>query len=251
MQERDHVPFAIDRTYWIYDVAGSHAGDESRDRPREEIIVALAGDLDVAVHDGAEERIVRLDRAYKGLLVPGMRSWSLRESSPNAIALVVASPPLDATDAKVAASIITSSGPVDARQSTIEDCAVVDLPRLDHPSTVTTSVRSGKDVDFQIRRVYYLTDIPHGAARGGHAHRELHQYVVAASGSFEVVIDDGLDSRSIRLARPDRALHLVPGIWRNLQDFADGSICLVIASRRFEESDYLRGYGEFLAYKRH
>jgi len=112
-----------------------------------------------------------------------------------------------------------------------------------------TVVQPGQNCPFQIRRVYYLFDVPAGAVRGGHAHRALHQLVIAASGSFEVSLDDGRDRRTVALNRPDRALHLVPGIWRELRNFSSGSICLVMASETFDESDYFRRHSDFLAFK--
>lgn len=102
---------------------------------------------------------------------------------------------------------------------------------------------------IEIRRVYYLYDVPGGASRGGHAHRDLHQILVAAGGSFDVLLDDGRNRRTVMLNRPYHALHIVPGIWRELSNFSSGSICLVLASAVYEESDYLRNYESFRSLK--
>lgn len=107
----------------------------------------------------------------------------------------------------------------------------------------------GHDRAFTMRRIYFLFDVPAGSVRGGHAHRTLHQLVVAPSGSFDVVIDDGRARRTVALNRPDVALHLVPGIWRELENFSAGSVCLVAASDVYDEDDYVRDRDEFLAFK--
>ena len=98
--------------------------------------------------------------------------------------------------------------------------------------------------------MYYLYDVPSGEVRGGHAHYELQQYIIAASGSFDVVLNDGVNKRTISLNRPNLALHIVPGLWRELDNFSSGSISMVLASHTFEEKDYMRDYKQFLAYKK-
>ena len=245
MQVRDHIPFLIDRVYWVYNVSRKEFQNDCEAEPSEEVIVALAGRFDVAVHDGTDEQLITLDRAYRGLYVPREHTWELRNCSLNTIAFVVASAPPDATGSEILTSPINPGRQIDARESTIEDCAIVELPQLERHAGNITFLRSGENWGFRIRRVYHLTDVPKGASRGGHAHRELHQFVIAANGSFDVVIDDGLDKRSIRLFRPDCALHLIPGIWRELHNFSLGSVCLVIASDPYDEQDYLREYDDF------
>ena len=133
-----------------------------------------------------------------------------------------------------------------ARDSRVADCSLLDLTTRAHPDV---AVVFGTNCPFAIRRVYYLFDVPAGAVRGGHAHRILHQLVIAACGRFDVTLDDGRDQRVLTLDASNRALHLVPGIWRELSNFSAGSICLVMASAPFEEADYLRQYEEFLAFK--
>ena len=138
---------------------------------------------------------------------------------------------------------------ISARDSTIADCTMVELSGNVSRSGSLTVVQPGQNCPFKIRRVYYLFDLPAGAVRGGHALRALHQFVVAGSGSFEVRLDDGREGRTVTLNRPDRALHLVPGIWRELRDFSSGGICLVLASDTFDERDYFRQHSDFLAFK--
>lgn len=104
-------------------------------------------------------------------------------------------------------------------------------------------------IPFDVKRVYYLYDIPGGESRGGHAHKELHQLIVAVSGSFNVMLDDGNVRRTFTLNRPYQGLLVVPGIWRTLDDFSSGSVCLVLASMLYSETDYIRKYDQFLKYK--
>jgi hypothetical protein len=108
-----------------------------------------------------------------------------------------------------------------------------------------------KNVPFEVHRVYYLYDIPGGESRGGHAHRALQQLIVAVSGSFAVLLDDGKNKKIVTLNRPDFGLMIVPGIWRELFDFSSGVVCLVIASLTYDETDYIRDYEYFLSYKNH
>lgn len=110
-------------------------------------------------------------------------------------------------------------------------------------------VQNGRTIPFEVKRIYYLYDIPGGESRGGHAHRELQQFIVAASGSFDVTIDDGEQKRTFNLNRPYRGLLVVPGIWRELDNFSSGSVCMVLASSPYSADDYIREYQVFKAYK--
>jgi hypothetical protein len=131
----------------------------------------------------------------------------------------------------------------------VSDCTVLSLPRIESDRGTLTPVYGRVHVPFDIRRVYYLYDIPGGASRGGHGHIELEQLIVAASGSFRVTVDDGRSRRSFFLSRPDQGLHIKPMIWRELEDFSSGGICMVLASARFSEPDYIRNYDDFLRLK--
>lgn len=128
----------------------------------------------------------------------------------------------------------------------VADCRLFELPRIQDPRGNLTFAEGGRHVPFEIRRVYYLYDVPAGAERGGHAHRRLHQVLVALAGSFKVRLDDGTERRTVVLNRPYTGLHVVPGIWRELEDFSSGSVCLVLASERYDEADYWRDYHAFL-----
>ena len=136
------------------------------------------------------------------------------------------------------------------KRTTVYDCSVVELSKNHKEKGNITVVENGKTIPFDIKRTYYLYDIPGGESRGGHAHKELKQLIVAASGSFSVTIDDGCVKRTFLLNRPDQGLLIVPGIWRTLDDFSSGAVCLVLASMMYEKEDYIRDYSEFFKYKR-
>ena len=137
----------------------------------------------------------------------------------------------------------------DAHSNTVYDCALLELPRIANRAGTITVLDGATNCPIDLRRVYYLYDVPGGAARGGHAHRELRQLVVAASGSFEVLLDDGRNRRSVMLNRPYYGLLILPGIWRELHNFSSGSICLCLASEQYDESDYIREYSGFQEWK--
>jgi WxcM-like, C-terminal len=130
---------------------------------------------------------------------------------------------------------------------TLGDCKIIDLPKISDPRGNLTFIEGGAHVPFSIERVYYLYDVPGGAERAGHAHKGLHQLIVAMSGSFDIVLDDGSDKKRFHLARSYYGLYVCPMIWRELDNFSSGSVCLVLASNRYDESDYFRDYDRFLA----
>lgn len=134
-------------------------------------------------------------------------------------------------------------------KTTVFDCAIVELPKVHNQSGNITFVEEKKHFPFEIKRVYYLYDVPGGESRGGHAHYNLHQFLVAASGSFDVELDDGTVKKTFSLNRPHYALQIVPGIWRELNNFSSGAICLVLASEHYQATDYIRDYQQFLNLK--
>lgn len=134
-------------------------------------------------------------------------------------------------------------------KSSIYDCVVLPLNKIHNRAGNITIVEGQTNIPFEIKRVYYLYDIPGGEGRGGHAHKELHQLVVAASGAFDVLMDDGINKKVVTLNRPDYGLLIVPGIWRELMEFSSGAICLVLASHAYDETDYIREYVNFINFK--
>jgi hypothetical protein len=131
----------------------------------------------------------------------------------------------------------------------IDNCKIIDLPKISDIRGNLTYIESGKQIPFDIQRVYYLYDVPGGSERGGHAHKELQQLLIASSGSFDVVLDDGKQRKRIHLNRPYFGLYICPYIWRELDNFSSGAVCTVLASRPYEEEDYFREYQDYLSAK--
>ena len=134
-------------------------------------------------------------------------------------------------------------------KNSIYDCVILPLDKIHNRAGNITIVEGQKNFPFEVKRIYYLYDIPGGGDRGGHAHRELRQLILAASGSFDVLLDDGENKKVVTLNRPNYGLLVVPGIWRELMEFSSGAICLVLASSEYSEEDYIRSHTEFLTFK--
>lgn len=128
----------------------------------------------------------------------------------------------------------------------LRDCCVIDLPKVTDARGNLTFIEAGNHIPFKINRVYYLYDVPGGADRGEHAHRNLHQFVVCMSGSLDLLLDDGFETRRFHLNRSYYGIYICPMIWRYLDNFSTGSVCMVLASERYDEADYIRDRGEFL-----
>ncbi len=129
----------------------------------------------------------------------------------------------------------------------VESCRIINLPKVYDPRGNLTFIEGARHVPFDIKRVYYLYDVPGGESRAGHAHLRLEQFIVAASGSFDVLLDDGVARHRFFLNRSYFGLYIPPLIWREIENFSSGSVCLVLASELYDESDYYRNYDEFLA----
>ena len=133
----------------------------------------------------------------------------------------------------------------------VHDCSVIELSKHHSDRKGNLSVvQNGSDVPFDVKRVYYLYDVPGGESRGSHAHKQLSQLIIAASGSFRVTLDDGITRKSVVLDRPYQGLCVRPGIWRDLDDFSSGAVCMVLASEVYQEDDYIRDYEEFLKFRK-
>ena len=129
---------------------------------------------------------------------------------------------------------------------TVYDSKIIQLPKIKNRSGNITPIHNFIDIPFKVRRIFYLYDIPGGVDRGAHSHKECHQFIIAASGAFEVLLDDGGSKKKILLNRPDFGLHIPPGLWASEINFSSGSICLVLASHLYDEKDYVREYKEYL-----
>jgi hypothetical protein len=135
------------------------------------------------------------------------------------------------------------------KTTTVYNCSIIEVPRINDRAGNISFVEGLKNLPFEIHRVFYLYDIPAGESRGAHAHKECHQFIIAASGSFEIALDDGMNKKTISLNRPFYGLHIPPGIWAHELNFSSGAITLVLASHFFSENDYIREFKDFLLWK--
>jgi hypothetical protein len=128
----------------------------------------------------------------------------------------------------------------------LEDCRIIELPKIHDPHGNLTFVENSSQIPFEMQRVYYVYDVPGGAERGGHAHKGLHQFIVAMSGSFDITLDDGKNKRKFHLARSYYGLYVCPMIWREIDNFSSGSVLMCLASNKYSEDDYYRQYDDFM-----
>lgn len=266
-EELKHMPFGIRRVYWLYDVPGGVARGGHAEKNNEELIIALSGAFEIVVDDGVHTKTFVLNRSYYGLYIPKGLWREIKEFSTNALALEFGSIPYSPDDYirdyDAYKEYVRSEHqsiqiePLPIRSShiigkySVFDCTMVELDRhhSDRNGNLTV-VENGTTLPFDIKRVYYIYDVPGGESRGAHAHRELEQLIVAASGSFTVTLDDGKSKRSFFLNRPYQGLYVKPGLWRDLVDFSSGAVAMVLASDVYKKEDYIRDYNEFLEFRK-
>ena len=266
VEQFTHIPFEIRRTYWLYDVPGGIARGGHAEKNNMELIIALSGAFEIIVDDGKRSKTFVLNRSYYGLYIPKGLWREIKEFSTNALALEFGSIPYSADDYirdyeefKLYASVEQPSCDIPALIScnnqqkdfySVFDCSMVELDKhhSDRKGNLTV-VENGVTLPFDVKRVYYLYDVPGGESRGAHAHKELEQLIVAASGSFTVTLDDSNCKRSFFLNRPYQGLYVKPGMWRDLGDFSSGAVCMVLASDVYKQSDYIRDYNDFINYR--
>jgi len=133
--------------------------------------------------------------------------------------------------------------------NSVYNCSVIELQKMQNRAGNITPLENFKHIPFEVKRVFYIYDIPGGEDRGAHAHKDCHQFLIAACGSFEVELDDGINKRTVILNRPYYGLHIPPGIWAAEKGFSSGAICLVLASHKYDENDYIRKYENFLKFR--
>jgi len=270
IESMNQIPFFIRRVYWIYDVPGGETRGGHAFRSQHEFIVALSGSFDIVLDNGKSKIRYSLNRSYFGLYVPSGYWRSMENFSTNSLALVLASTLFDEKDYirdyseyisktsdssfwiyEIANQNLPRLKPLqESQSSSVDDCSMIELNKNHRERGNITVIENNAIAPFHTLRVYYLYDVPGGEQRGGHAHKELNQFIVAAGGSFEVMLDDGYNKKVVHLNRPYQGLHIVPGIWRELVNFSSGSTCLVLASQYFCESDYIRKLNDFYRYKR-
>lgn len=262
------IPFEIKRTYWLYDVPGGIRRGGHGERENEELIIALSGSFEILVDDGRQSKTFTLNRSYYGLYIPKGLWREIKEFSTNALALEFGSIPYDVNDyirdydefKEFAKTAVTKSESKQKKSSNkrtfnhkkdnVFDCTMVELDKhhSDRKGNLTV-VENGQTLPFDVKRVYYLYDVPGGENRGSHAHRDLEQLIIAASGSFKVTLDDGKCKRTFFLNRPYQGLYVKPGMWRDLEDFSSGAVCMVLASEVYQSEDYIRDYNEFIKFR--
>lgn len=266
-EDENQLPFSIRRVHWIYDVPGGEERGGVAYRETEEFIVALSGSFDIVVSDGTQEWKFSLNRSYMGVYIPAGYWRSVENFSTNSVAVIAASTYYDPNDAirdfdefKVWKQLYveskeefksqTTNAKLQISKHSVYDCGIIELDRHHSQRKGDISVvENGMTIPFNVKRIYYLYDVPGGESRGSHGHKHLEQLIVAVSGAFTVTLDDGNVRRTFTLNRPYQGLLVKPGMWRTLDDFSSGSVCLVLASEHYDASDYIRDYDEFIAYK--
>ena len=269
IEQFKQIPFEIKRAYWIYDVPGGCERGGHAYKENQEFVVALSGAFDVVLDDGEEKKTFSLNRSYNGLYVPKGMWRTMNNFSTNSLALVLSSTEYDVNDYimdyeefkswSVGENVKTTPADYEPMSDvktmfnekegvSVFDCSLCQLNRFHDPEGNLTVVSENVHVPFPINRVFYSYDIPGGEDRGAHAHKECHQFLIAASGAFEVALDDGVNKRTVLLNRPFYGLHIPPGIWSAEQGFSSGSVCLVLASNMYDADDYIRDYNSFLNY---
>ena len=281
-EDNAQIPFKIRRVHWIYDVPGGAERGGVAYPETEEFIVAMSGSFDVVLDDGKERKIIQLNRSYTGVYVPKGIWRTIENFSTNSVAVIAAStlydpnegirnyeefkdnPPIKTytnLETIVATQFTFNKNETGTIQpslnrsaltfSNVYDCGIVELDKhhSDRRGNISV-VENGLTIPFDVKRLYYLYDVPGGESRGGHAHKRLSQLIIAASGSFTVTLDDGNVKRAYTLNRPYQGLLVRPGIWRTLDDFSSGSVCLVLASEKYDADDYIRDYKDYITYRR-
>ena len=266
-ENENQIPFTIRRVHWIYDVPGGEERGGLAYKTTEEFIVAMSGSFDVLVDDGTQQYRFSLNRSYMGVYVPA-GTWRMIDNySTNSVAVIAASTHYDPSDAirsmddfklwvknegvkelkSERVKELENERVSELKKFTVYDCGIIELDRHHSQRKGDISVvENSETVPFDVKRIYYLYDVPGGESRGSHGHKHLQQLILAASGAFTVTLDDGENKKAFTLNRPYQGLLIKPGIWRTLDDFSSGSVCLVLASEKYDETDYVRDYDEFL-----
>lgn len=262
-----HVPFPIKRVEWIKDIPRGQKENGHASKIGQEILIPLSGSFDVVLHDGKKESTYSLDRADdKVLYIPPMTWRYLRDISSNAICLILSSDEFSEDhhiqdfnqfiqllqDSPIPTinreNRITSSNK--KINNNISDCSSLDFLTIKNKEGNITSVETGKNLPFDIKRIFYIYDIPDNTERGMHAHMNCHEALIAVTGSFEVELDDSTNKRTVKLDNPDSGLHIPPGIWSKQKNYSQGVTCLVLASGKYDKEGYIDSYEQFETYRK-
>lgn len=232
IQAGDHIPFPIMSICWKY---GSQHSDSDIHKAQDKIIVALSGNFTILLDNGKDERSYILNNPSQGLYIPALVSCRLEGFSPDSVYLIISSAP----------STAGLSGETEKNQLktfSVEDCTLIKFPLVQN---------SAENIPFDIKRIFYIYDIPSGQTRGMHVHKYCHEVLVATSGSFQVELDDGTNKKIVLLDRPDQGLYIPPGIWATETEYSSGAVCLVLASDVYDAENYIHTYSEFKKYRQH
>lgn len=265
IEVESHIPFPIARPYWIYDVPGGQQRGSHAFKTQEEVIIALSGSFDVILNDGSKDITYTLNRSYKALYVPNMMWRSLENFSTNSVCLVLNSGAYSEEEyisdfdqfreeirtqryEKPAYQLLPNSDTT-PQYNTVFDCSLFEFPIIQNRAGNIAAIEVGKDIPFAIERAFHIYDIPSGAERGMHAHKYCHEILIAATGSFEVILDDGTNKKIVHLNSPKRALYIPPGVWASQREYSSGVTCLAFASKKYNLDGYINSYQEFKAYR--
>lgn len=262
LEEGGQIPFKIARVYWIYDVPGGQKRGSHAFKNQHEIIIALSGSFDVTLNDGKENRRYHLNRSHKALYVPPKMWRCIDNFATNSVCLVISSGKYDESEYirnfKSFKKYIKDDHEVseipqpdiliqhrELQYNNSKDCEIIDLPVIRNRAGNLTPIHNSVDIPFNVKRIFFVYDIPFGKKRGMHAHKHCHEFIVAASGSFDVEIDDGREKRVVNMNRPMQGIHILPGIWTKEFNYSSGAICLVLTSEVYTEEDYIRKYSDY------
>ena len=264
LEEGGDIPFNIARVYWIYDVPGGRKRGSHAFKNQHEIIIALSGSFDIVLNDGKEERRYTLNRSYKALYVPPLMWRHIDNFATNSVCLVISSGNYNPeeyirnfkqfkqylkTDVPIVAESVpspTNTHIGELEYNSVNNCNIIDLPIIHHHRAGSlTPIHNSVDIPFDVKRIFFVYDIPYGKKRGIHAHKFCHQFIIAAAGSFDVEIDDGTLKRKLNMNCPTQGIHILPGIWSKEYNYSSGAICLVLASEIYTEEDYIRKYSDY------
>tara|TARA_B100000963_G_scaffold335460_1_gene329601 strand:+ start:4566 stop:5423 length:858 start_codon:yes stop_codon:yes gene_type:complete len=259
IESENHISFKINCVKWYYDLFNQEELKICTNPNSQNFIIALTGSFNVLLEKKNEE--ISLKKSNFGHLISNVSEINLNNLSTNSVVLILSSEYFNIknnneedrlyqisenyTSLMNKKSMNYQNTLNDFFSNTVRDCKKISLNTVVNKEFKKTITENLKSVPFEIKRVYYLYDIPGGEERGGHAHKDLYQYIIAASGSFDVTINDGIDEKTVNMNRSYESIIIKPGIWRELSNFSSGSICLVLASDYYKESDYIRSFKEF------
>lgn len=249
LEAGNHIPFNISCAYWIYDVPKDKERFVFRDQYK--FVIVLSGSLDVLLIDGQEKRKYTLSCPSDALYIPNKVYWSFDNFSANTCCLIIASDICGEYSSLHKKSATKHSPIIGEKEYTVFDCSLIQLPTIENNTGDIASVSSSENIPFHIKRLFYIYDIPLGTERGMHAHKYCHEVLIAASGSFEVELNDGANKKTVLLNCPTYGLYIPPGVWAVEKAYSSDVTCLVLASEIYDEEGYINTYSEFKKYRRH